>query len=56
MNKKNMIEYDLIKNILTNDFLNFLRQIHSPLEKINNIYYLPLFWIKEYEKMENDYD
>ena len=49
MNKKNMIEYDLIKNIMSDDFVNFLKQYSRPLEKINNIWYLPIFYINQFE-------
>ena len=35
--KKEMIEYDLIKNIMSKDFINFLRQYSKPLEKINQL-------------------
>mgnify|MGYP005992582627 FL=1 len=49
MNKKNMIEYDLIKNIMSDDFINFLKQYSEPLEKINNTWYLPIFYINQFE-------
>ncbi len=44
-----MIEYDLIKNIMSDDFINFLKQYSRPLEKINNIWYLPIFYINQFE-------
>ena len=54
MNKKNMIEYDLIKNIMSDDFINFLKQYSRPLEKIDNVWYLPTFWINQFETNKKD--
>ena len=52
--KKEMIEYDLIKNIMSKDFINFLRKYSKPLEKINGVWHLPVFWINQFERTKDE--
>ena len=52
--KKEMIKCDLIDDIMSEEFCNFLRKFSGPYEKINGVWYLPVFFINEFKRTKDE--